>query len=314
MQKSIKEHPKEKPGLHPRNLHRERYDFELLCRSCPDLASFVKLTPYKEESIDFFDPNAVKMLNKALLKHYYKIDHWDLPEGYLCPPIPGRADYIHYMADLLATDHGGKTPVGSNIRCLDIGIGANCIYPILGNRSYGWSFTGSDIDPKAVENARRIIEENPSLSGEIKVFLQKNSDHIFTGIIQPGEYFDLVFCNPPFHSSAEEAKSGSQRKNSRLKGERISSPILNFGGRGSELWCEGGEEQFVKRMITQSSQWAISCRWFSALISKSAHLQGIYHSLERIKAKEVRTIQMIQGNKISRIVAWSFTDPNSTLR
>src|SRR5688500_3909142 len=102
-----KEHPKEKIKLHPRNKHRQRYDFTQLISSCPDLAPFVKLNVYNDESIDFFNPEAVKMLNTALLKHFYNIVYWDIPSNYLCPPIPGRADYIHNIADLLGTKNNG---------------------------------------------------------------------------------------------------------------------------------------------------------------------------------------------------------------
>src|ERR1035437_1265681 len=102
-----KVHPAIKTQLHPRNRHRERYDFTLLCKSYPDLKRYVALNAYNDESIDFSNAEAVKALNKALLKHYYDISFWDIPAGYLCPPIPGRADYIHHIAELLATTNGG---------------------------------------------------------------------------------------------------------------------------------------------------------------------------------------------------------------
>lgn len=41
------------------------------------------------------------MLNKALLAAHYDIEYWDIPDTYLCPPIPGRADYVHRAAELL---------------------------------------------------------------------------------------------------------------------------------------------------------------------------------------------------------------------
>ena len=44
----------------------------------------------------------MKALNKALLAHFYAVKHWDIPDGFLCPPVPGRADYVHHLADLLA--------------------------------------------------------------------------------------------------------------------------------------------------------------------------------------------------------------------
>jgi len=297
--------PGEKQGLHPRNLHRERYDFGALVQSCPELADFVIQNPYQDTSIDFFNPDAVKMLNRALLKHFYDVEGWDIPPGYLCPPVPGRADYIHHAADLLAMGNGGIIPRGEKIHCLDIGLGANCIYPIIGNKAYGWSFVGADIDAMAIENARKIILLNPSLKGAVEVRLQ-NTNSILKGILQTGEHFDLAICNPPFYTSADEARSGSQRKLSNLKGRKIKNPTLNFGGQNNELWCPGGEVQFAKQMIAESKLFAGACTWFSILIAKSEHLPALYHALKLAEAPEIRTIPMAQGNKISRIVAWSF--------
>ena len=225
-----REHPKLKSQLHPRNKHRERYDFKKLIDACPGLAQFVKLNDYQDESIDFFDPEAVKMLNKALLMHFYGISFWDIPDRYLCPPIPGRADYIHYAADLLADKNKGKIPSGDKIRCLDVGVGANCVYPIIGNSEYGWSFNGTDIDPVAVKMAKSIVEHNPSLKGNIEIRFQSNPKDIFRGIIQNNEFFDLTICNPPFHASQAEAQAGTLRKLSNLKNKKVTKNNLNFGG------------------------------------------------------------------------------------
>ncbi len=301
MDRTFKTHPKTKDQMHPRNKHRERYDFKLLIDTLPELAAFVKPNKYNDESIDFFNPKAVKMLNKALLKHYYHIDYWDIPPNYLCPPIPGRADYIHYVADLLADYHDKK-----NISCLDIGVGANCVYPIIGVNEYNWSFVGSDIDVVAIESAKKIIELNPALKDKVELRLQNNSDYIFKGIIQKDEKFDLVICNPPFHASLAEAQAGAIRKLSNLKNMKITKPILNFAGQQTELWCEGGEEKFIYKMITESKEFAANCVWFSTLVSRESHLESIYKTLKKVGAVEVKTITMGQGNKVSRIVGWRF--------
>lgn len=306
MHNKKKEHPKEKFRLHPRNKHRERYDFKKLVASCPDLSRFVKLNIYDDESIDFFNPDAVRMLNTALLKHFYGIDNWNIPPSYLCPPIPGRADYIHYMADLLGGSNYGKAPVGSSVKCLDIGVGANCIYPIIGVKEYGWSFVGSDIDPLAIESANKTIDSNPSLKGKIELRIQNNPKDIFYGIIQPDEIFDLSVCNPPFHASAEEAQAVSVRKLTNLKGKKPTKPILNFGGQSTELWYEGGEARFIQEMIRESRRFSTSCFWFSSIISKQSHLKNAYELLKDANAVRIETIPMGQGNKSSRILAWSF--------
>jgi 23S rRNA (adenine1618-N6)-methyltransferase len=309
-----REHPTEKFVLHPRNKHRARYDFRQLTESIPELAPFVKLNSYDDESIDFSDPEAVRILNKALLKYFYEIGNWNIPSGYLCPPIPGRADYIHYCADLLSSSNQGKIPVGNQIKCLDIGVGANCIYPIVGIKEYGWSFVGSDIDPVAIEIANSIIDGNPSLKGNVELRFQPNSRDMFNGIIQKEERFDLSVCNPPFHASAFEAESGTVRKLKHLNGPKTTRPVLNFGGASHELWCEGGEIRFVHDLIRQSKAFASSCLWFTSLVSKASNLRKVEEMLKKAGATGIKIIPMGQGNKISRIVAWTFfTDAQQKL-
>ncbi|WP_372775907.1 23S rRNA (adenine(1618)-N(6))-methyltransferase RlmF [Mangrovibacterium sp.] len=306
MPEKKKTHPIVKMKLHPRNKNRERYNFEQLVAVCPELKSFVKLNPYGDESIDFANAHAVKMLNKAILKANYGLSYWDIPRGYLCPPIPGRADYIHYAADLLANSNNGKVPTGSKINALDIGVGANCIYPIIGCMEYGWSFVGAEIDQNAIESAQTIVSSNPALAEKIILRFQPNQKHSFAQIIQPGERFDLTICNPPFHSSAAEAQAGTLRKTRNLKQKRTVKPILNFGGQSNELWCDGGEEAFLRNLILESREFAKSCFRFSSLVSKSERLPEIYKTLKKVEATEIETISMGQGNKISRFVAWTF--------
>jgi 23S rRNA (adenine1618-N6)-methyltransferase len=302
-----KDHPKIKTRLHPRNKHRERYDFKLLTATCPDLAQFVKLNLYKDESIDFADPEAVKMLNRALLKHYYNVDSWDIPQDYLCPPIPGRADYIHHIADLLAAKNFGKIPVGEKIKVLDIGVGANCVYPLIGIAEYGWSFIGADIDQVALDSAAAITNANPAVKDKIEFRLQPQPNDIFFGMIRKEEeLIDLVVCNPPFHSSKEEALSGTIRKLTNLGQEKVETPTLNFGGQSNELWCKGGELKFVQDMVRQSKFFGGTCFWFSSSVSKQSHLKGNTEALEKVGSEEVKTIPMGQGNKSGRIVAWTF--------
>ena len=303
-----KPHPPEKSKLHPRSRHRGRYDFEQLIGSCAELASFVAPNKYGNESIDFADPHAVKMLNTALLKYFYDVDFWKIPDNYLCPPIPGRADYIHHIADLLAAKNDGKIPIGARITCLDIGVGANCIYPIIGSQEYDWSFVGSEIDPVSIAAANKIIQNNARLKNRIECRLQPDVKSILREIIRPNELFDLSICNPPFHSSPAEAKVETLKKLSNLSDQKITRPSRNFGGQNREIWCEGGEEQFVGKMIRESVDFRNSCFWFSTLISKKSSLKSIYAALKSAKAFEVRTISMGQGNKISRIVAWTFLD------
>ncbi|XPV70179.1 MAG: 23S rRNA (adenine(1618)-N(6))-methyltransferase RlmF [Halarcobacter sp.] len=298
-------HKQHKKGLHPRNPHNKRYDFPLLIKSLPKLADFVFENKYNELSIDFANAEAVLTLNKALLSHFYNTK-WSIPKGYLCPPIPGRADYIHYLADLLAKSYDGKVPTGTKIRGLDIGIGASCIYPIIANSVYGWSFVGSDIEKDSIESSQNIIKSNPSLDGKIECRIQTNPNNIFTGIIKDEDRFYFTLCNPPFHKSQKEAQAGSKRKVQNLTKRVVNKASLNFGGKSNELWCKGGEVAFVKAMIRESKKYEKNCFWFTTIISKKDNLSYIYDALEDIKPYLYDTIEMQHGQKISRIIIWTF--------
>jgi 23S rRNA (adenine1618-N6)-methyltransferase len=298
--------------LHPRNPHRERYDFDQLTKTSPPLAGFVQVNQFGNASIDFANPEAVKALNQALLKQFYDIAHWDIPAGYLCPPIPGRADYLHYVADLLADSNGGVLPRGKGISVLDIGVGANCIYPIIGHQEYGWRFVGSETDPVALRAARNIVAANNALQGSIDCRHQPDGSHVLTGLAKRGEVFDATICNPPFFASLAEAEAGTRRKTTNLGGRntrRPAPPVRNFGGQASELWYPGGEEAFVRRLVKESKEQPTTAFWFTTLVSQSHTLPGIYKELQWAEATEVKTIEMAQGQKKSRLVAWTFLTP-----
>jgi 23S rRNA (adenine1618-N6)-methyltransferase len=292
-------------GLHPRNIHQGRYDLPALAETVPELKEVIFTNDYGQLSIDFANPNAVKLLNKALLLHFYDLVYWDIPEGYLCPPIPGRADYVLHAADLLARDHDRKVPQGAEIRVLDVGTGANLIYPILGTSLFGWNFVGTEIEFQALSNAAEIIAANSRLVDKVALSYQADPLVIFQSVIEE-EFFELSICNPPFHESAEVALQGSQRKVTNLNKKAPAEPVLNFGGQATELWTAGGEIGFIGRMIQESVTFQKQVGWFTVLVSKSTHLSYFQGQLEKVGVKSQRVIEMGQGNKRSRILAWSF--------
>lgn len=305
---------KEKSRMHPRNKNRERYDLAALIKAYPNLSQYLKPNKLGEDSIDFLNPVAVKLLNQALLKHYYGINNWEFPDENLTPPIPGRADYIHYMADLLAEKNFGEIPQGAKIICYDIGIGASCIYPIIGVSEYNWNFIGSDIDPKSIESANNIVSANPSLKDKIDCRLQKNPRDVFYGVISREDKIDLSICNPPYHATVEDAKKGSRRKIKNLTGKEEKNPILNFSGINKELVTEGGEYKFIHNMLRESKKYEKNFFWFSTLVSKQSNLKSIFKALKKFEASQIRTIPMGTGNKSSRIVAWTFLSKEEQLQ
>lgn len=299
--------PTVKDTLHPRNRFRAGYDFAELVASRPELAHFVAPNRFGDTSIDFANPEAVKALNRALLASAYGVTAWDVPPGYLCPPIPSRSDYLHHAKDLLDLDRDLTSRARERtVAVLDIGTGANCIYPLIGATEYGWHFVASEIDPVALRWAQQLVAAHPAVAAFIDCRLQTSPRECFTGVVAAGETFDLSMCNPPFHASAEGAAESHRRKRRHLGTHARVGETLNFGGSAGELWCEGGEVAFVGRMIAQSAARPGLCRWFTTLVSKREHLPGLYDRLEAASAMDVQTLEMAHGQKRSRILAWTF--------
>jgi len=307
--------PTVKTYLHPKNRHRDRYDFLALARCSPELSQYLVKSRLGDESIDFSDPRAVKALNRALLEHFYGVHNWDIPDHYLCPPIPGRADYIHHVAELLGTSREVKAEL---VRVLDIGCGANLIYPILGFKEYGWHFVASDHDKTALSSAENILKQNPDLRSAIQLRHQLRRDQIFRGIITPLEEFDLTICNPPFYSSLSEAHLATSRKwrslgrSSGRKSQNDLGSVRNFSGKESELCYPGGEAAFISSMIKESEKLSQQCRWFTTLVSKESILPLLDRELARTQVRTKKVIDMIHGQKRSRILAWSYRNEDTT--
>ncbi|MFB9055637.1 23S rRNA (adenine(1618)-N(6))-methyltransferase RlmF [Mariniflexile ostreae] len=290
---------KKSPNVHPNNKHRSGYDLDVLCIAHPSLSAYVFENNYLKKTIDFADPKAVKALNTALIKKEYNIKYWDFSDVNLCPPIPGRVEYIHYIADLLKS-----SKIEENISVLDIGTGASCIYPLLGHAVYHWSFVGTDINNGSLKQAQNIINKN-LLQDVITLRYQKNSSHILKDIIKEEDKFAVSICNPPFYKSENEALETTIKKTKGLH-KQDDSVVRNFSGTHHELWYKGGEKAFVHNYIFESSLYKNHCVWFTTLISKKDLIKGIYASLEKLGATKIKTIDMEQGNKKSRIIAWTF--------
>ena len=283
--------------LHPENVHQNGYHFPELIEAYPTLKEFVFVNKYGTETINFADPKAVKALNTALLFKHYNIQFWDFPDDNLCPPIPGRVDYIHHLADLLKNSN-----ITKDVKIIDVGVGANCIYPLLGNAVYNWQFLATDIDKKSIDRAEKIVKKN-DLSENIQFKQQKDATQIFQGILNEKDKFSATMCNPPFYRSQEEAMQANARK---LEGLGNEAKARNFSGKQQELWYKGGEKAFIHTYLYESSMFKTQCFWYTTLVSKKENVQSMYDSLNKLGATEIKTIPMHQGNKVTRVVAWTF--------
>ncbi len=272
-----------------------QYDFDYLVRVYPELEGIVK-TIKGRKSIDFTNAQSVYLFNKALLSVYFDIDHWHLPNGYLCPAVPGRMKYLQIVDQLISPTR--------KLKGLDIGTGAGLIYPILGRKMYNWTFVASDIHRPSIKMAKAIASFNPILSQSIKVKHQPNKSKCFENIIDQKDYFDFTMCNPPFFKTVKEMNDSHRRKNSNLtKKENVSR---NFEGQHHELVYQGGELRFVAEMIKESENFKRQVNWFTSLISKKKNLDTLVSLLEKTKQASYQIISFNIGNKESRILAWTF--------
>ncbi len=281
-----------KKGLHENNKHKNGYDFKFLKEKYPQISAFV-IEKFDKETIDFSDPVAVKEFNKALLFAYYNIKDWNFPDENLCPPIPGRVDYIHHLADLIADE--------KEVNVLDIGTGASCVYPLLGASVYNWNFVATDIDLDSLDYSQDIIDDN-NLDAKIKLRQQFDELNILKGITEEDDAFTLTMCNPPFYKSEEEARGANRRKSKNLG----NNTVRNFAGNSNELWYLGGEKAFLHTYLYESSLQPELSKWFTSLVSKKENVKSLQDSAKKLKVKEFKVIPMSQGNKVTRIVCWRF--------
>jgi len=280
--------------VHSKNPFIKDYNFDNLIAKYPPLKPFVYLNEHGTQTIKFADSEAVKALNTALLTYHFGITYWALSKDNLCPPVPGRLDYLLHVADLLPE---------KEINMLDIGTGANLIYPILASRHLNWKCTASEVNLDSVSNAQQIIDKNKNLS-EIKLRHQQFKSNILEHIIQKEDNFDVVVCNPPFFKNRTDAEKSNLRKFQNL--ELKEAKTQNFGGLSNELWYKGGEEAFIKKMAEESLQFKNQVHWFTAIVSQKENLKNIKRAINKTKAAEVKIVEMELGNKQSRFVAWTF--------
>lgn len=294
--------------MHPNNRYTTPHDFTDLAKHVPALADFFVTTPDGRTSLDFTSPEAVRSLNKALLLRDYGLKHWDIPQGSLCPGVPGRLDYVHAINDLLkdneARPQDAKKGKQHRTFGLDIGTGASLIYPILGLKEYGWRMVGTDVDATSLKVATAIARFNPELKDGVIVRKQPDQGAIFRNVILPGEYFDFTMCNPPFFDSAAAVAAAAQLKWQKLGVETDNSPTLNFGGRANELWTEGGEPAFLRRMIRESREFSAQVGWFTTLVSKKGYLKIAGTEFGRYRITETKVIGIGRGGKLRRVVCW----------
>ncbi|XP_038886851.1 U6 small nuclear RNA (adenine-(43)-N(6))-methyltransferase isoform X1 [Benincasa hispida] len=331
---------REAATIHPRNKYAENPpDFALLASLYPSFQPFVFLHP--RPRIDWTDFNATRELTRVLLLHDHAL-HWWIPDGQLCPTVPNRSNYIHWLEDLLSSDIVAKKNSDSGpVRGLDIGTGANCIYPLLGASLLGWSFVGTDVTDVALEWAERNVKSNPHVSELIEIrkvddISDDLSTELHNSVAVDSEFKilnekDGMEVAPPLPSSLSKETVHLEKRYHGppillgvvKDGEEFDfcmcnppffesmdeaglNPKTSCGGTPQEMVCPGGERAFISRMIEDSIVLRQTFRWYTSMIGKKSNLSFLISKLWKVGVTVVKTTEFVQGQICRWGLAWSF--------
>ena len=280
-----------------------QYDFTALAEAHPELSHYV-VNARGYETIDFGNPSAVRALNIALLKKDYMLSYYDLPEENLIPAVPGRWQYIKELAQLFVQSGASKR---AKMHILDIGTGANVIYPLLAHQRLGWTAVGSDISEVSLTHAQQILDRNGIPKTAVELVHQANPQHILRGVIDDMDYVDAVVFNPPFYDTAE-----SQDANVHKAQKLGTEAVRNFGGKEHEIACDGGELRILKDYITESKTYANKAYWYTCLVSQGVNLKPLTKMLKALPQMTHGTMAIDTTNKKARVLFWSFLSPKQS--
>ncbi|XP_074045314.1 RNA N(6)-adenosine-methyltransferase METTL16 [Macrotis lagotis] len=286
-------------SMHARNRYKDKPpDFAYLASKYPDFKQHVQINLTGRVSLNFKDPEAVRALTCTLLKEDFGLSI-DIPLERLIPTVPLRLNYIHWVEDLI----GPWDPARSALRRgIDIGTGASCIYPLLGATLNGWYFLATEVDDMCFNYAKKNVEQN-NLSDLIKVVKVPQKTLLMDALKEESEIiYDFCMCNPPFFANQLEAK-GVNSRNPR----RPPPSSVNTGGI-TEIMAEGGELEFVKRIIHDSLQLKKRLRWYSCMLGKKCSLAPLKEELRIQGVPKVTHTEFCQGRTMRWALAWSFYD------
>ncbi|XP_072048022.1 RNA N(6)-adenosine-methyltransferase mettl16-like [Amphiura filiformis] len=285
--------------MHPRNRYKDnKPEFTKLAEKYPEFARHLSINLAGNASLDFHDPESLRALTCTLLKEDFGLSI-ELPLDRLIPTIPLRLNYIHWIEDLLQ-----QSGHNADIYGIDIGCGASCIYPLLGCQMNGWQFAASEIDDLALQYACDNVKKN-NLENHIKV-LAPPKDTLIQGIFKavPQSLYHFTMCNPPFFGNMLEAQGiMSSRSMSRPEPKSVST-----ASEVEMIYEEGGEVDFVKRMIAESRQLREQVVWYTSMLGKKSSLGPLKEELRTHKIRNFTTTEFCQGRTMRWGIAWTFHD------
>ncbi|PRQ21908.1 putative 23S rRNA (adenine(1618)-N(6))-methyltransferase [Rosa chinensis] len=322
----------ERPTTHPRNKYSNNPpDFAELASLYPTFKPFVFFGRDGRPRIDWTDFNATRELTRVLLLHDHCLNWW-IPDGQLCPTVPNRSNYIHWIEDLLSSDIIAKTTkIGDKVRGFDIGTGANCIYPLLGASLLGWSFVGSDMTDVALEWAEKNVRDNPHISELIEIRKVESGENTLPAEGSNNEA--LVSTKTEIYLTEDMGREGNSLNTGYYgppillgvvrDGEEFDfcmcnppffetmeeaglNPKTSCGGTPAEMICPGGEKAFVTCIIEDSVTLRHTFRWYTSMLGRKSNLKLLTSKLWEVGATVVKTTEFVQGQTCRWGLAWSF--------
>ncbi|PWN50978.1 hypothetical protein IE53DRAFT_69453 [Violaceomyces palustris] len=272
----------------------------------------------------------IRCLTETLLLHDFGL-HVHLPEHRLCPTVPNRLNYLSWahgildstlpLYEILEGSSNARCRGRTEVRALDIGTGASAIYPILGCAvDPSWSFTATDIDDESLRWASKIVREplnnlsfsmhghrkkkHLHLKDRIRLLHRKVEDPLIPprsdiGVPHARLLYHLTMCNPPFYSSEEEMRASYELK------EQEPSAVCH--GTENEMITEGGEVNFVKRMVEESMGLWESVILYSSMLGKLSSLRLLVEHLRERGVGNYAIGELIQGQTRRWVLGWSHT-------
>nr|CCA19318.1 putative methyltransferase METT10D [Albugo laibachii Nc14] len=294
-------------GLHERNRYRNSPpDFYALAQKFPSLSPHLRNVDIRRKRAAFAweDPYALRELTTALLKHDFGIK-WSIPINRLCPPVPNRLNYLHWMEELaeeadrksLVVDElSAQSESTKVVRGLDIGTGASCIFPLLGTSLHpDWTFIATEIDSTSYSAALINLRNNPHLAQRIE--LKHAVDNQFFTEALNGKFkcaITFTMCNPPFFANSNEIQLHPQAF-------CMGSPI--------EMIYPGGEVRFVSEMLDQSVTFKKRIIWFTSMLGKKSSLRPLLAKLRSVQGVTYYcTTEFCQGQTKRWGIAWTFNE------
>ena len=267
-------------------------DFLILIQEFPELKKYIIKEGNKNKdqfNFDWSNNELSLLMTKSILNYYFNIKYYDIPKGYLIPPVPSRLNYINFINILL---NKFNIPKNEDILGIDIGTGANIIYPLIGNSLYNWKFICSEINLCAYENADNILSKN-NLKEKILLLKQNNKNNIFIGILNQEKKYIFSMCNPPYYDYENEIKIEDKKRDSEY----------NF----DEVYYKQGEYGFFLRYFEESICYKKNIFINTILIGKKINAEKIYDIIsenKEIKNKDIKKIKT--GSNVRYILYWSF--------